>query len=172
MGKGRRSLETCWFLVSCSDWPNLFMSTDSRCCWQYCALSMSRSYYSETIQISLLDFAHPSAPRRETNIYLWSVRKRKTRPSKCGFFLIFSCEKQRSHFYKATDLYLKGTALQSRSYQKRDKNRKISLYILLNACCIQLSLVLRERVDPNCTARSWGISLRLYSAVLHRSRHR
>ena len=62
------------------------MSTDSRCCWQYRALSMSRSYYSETIQISLLDFAHPSAPRRETNIYLWSVRKRKTRPSKCGFF--------------------------------------------------------------------------------------
>ena len=86
MGKGRRSLETCRFLVSCSDWPNVFMSTDSRCCWQYRALSMSRSYYSETIQISLLDFANPSAPRRETNIYLWSVRKRKTRPSKCGFF--------------------------------------------------------------------------------------
>ena len=34
------------------------------------ALSMSRSYYSETIQISLLDFAHPSVPRREKNVYL------------------------------------------------------------------------------------------------------
>ena len=42
-GRGRRSLETCldaavpWYqiLVSCSDWSNVIILTDSRCCWQY-----------------------------------------------------------------------------------------------------------------------------------------
>ena len=71
----------------------------------YRALSMSRSYYSETIQISLLDFAHPSAPRRETNIYLWSVRKRKTRPSKCGFFL-YSPVRNNGHIFTKRLTYI------------------------------------------------------------------
>ena len=36
-----------WYqiLVSCSDWSNVFMLTDSQCGWQYCALSMSHSCY-------------------------------------------------------------------------------------------------------------------------------
>ena len=86
---------------------------DSRCCWQYRALSMSRSCYSETIQISLLDFAHLSAPRRETNIYLWSVRKRKTEPSKCGFFL-YSPVRNNGHIFTKRLTYnrrLKGIVL-------------------------------------------------------------
>ena len=34
-----------WYqiLVSSSDWSNVFMLTDSRCCWQYRVLSISRS---------------------------------------------------------------------------------------------------------------------------------
>ena len=72
----------------------------------YRALSMSRSYYSETIQISLLDFAHPSAPRRETNIYLWSVRKRKTRPSKCGFFFLDSPVRNNGHIFTKRLTYI------------------------------------------------------------------
>jgi len=35
-----------WYqiLVSCSDWSNVFMLTNSRSCWKYRALSISRSY--------------------------------------------------------------------------------------------------------------------------------
>ena len=110
MGKGRRSLETCRILVSCSDWPSVFMVllTVSRsfdvtfllfgrlrsadAFPVVASLPPKNSNYSEKIQISLLDLAHPSAPRRETNIDLWSVRKRKTKPSKCGFFYILLWE--------------------------------------------------------------------------------
>ena len=45
--------------MSCSDWPNVFMfkirgTVDSIALFQ-----------CHAIQVSLLDFAHPSAPRRE-----------------------------------------------------------------------------------------------------------
>ena len=65
--------------VSCSDWSNVFMLTDSRCCWQYRALSISRSYNSgkdflkhgfgacNTNFFARL-FAYPSAPRRAKNM--------------------------------------------------------------------------------------------------------
>ena len=59
----------------------------------------------ETIQISRL--------QEEKKMYLWSVRKRKTKHSKCGAFLTLSCDKQRSH---------------SRAFQKRDKTLK-SVYV-------------------------------------------
>ena len=37
-----------WYqiLVSSSDWSSVFVLTDSRCCWQYRALSISRCYNS------------------------------------------------------------------------------------------------------------------------------
>ena len=86
-GAWRHALDAAlpWYqiLVSCSDWSNVFMLTDSRCCWQYRALSMSRPYHY--------------APTK-------------------------SVIKPQNQF-----IYAK------------------------NACCVQLRLVLRERVNHNCT---------------------
>ena len=48
-GARRHALDAAvpWYqiLVSCSDWSNVFMLTDSRGCWQYRVLSMSRLYH-------------------------------------------------------------------------------------------------------------------------------
>ena len=48
----------------------------------------------ETIQISLWDFLLIPQFQEEQKIYLWSVRRRKPKHSKCGAFLILSCDKQ------------------------------------------------------------------------------
>ena len=78
-------------LVSCSDWSNVFMLTDSRRCWQCRALSMSRSYH-------------------------YAPTKRVIKPP--------------NQFIYAR-----------------------------NACRVQLRLVLRERVNRNCTGEVEGSPL-------------
>ena len=98
-----------WYqiLVSSSDWSNVFMLTDSRCWWQYRALSISRSYNSgkdflkhrfrgsNTNFLGRL-FTYPSAPRRAKNVPVICCKKKK-KYSKYGAFLTLSCDKLRSH---------------------------------------------------------------------------
>ena len=116
-GKGWWSLETClwcsrpWchILVSCSDWSNVFMLTDSWCCWQYRALSISRSYNlgkdfskhgfraSNTNFFARL-FTYPSAPKRAKNIPVICCKKKK-KHSKYGAFLTLFCNKLQSHYF-------------------------------------------------------------------------
>ena len=45
IGEGERTVEP-EDIHAFVDWSNVFMLTDSRCCWQYRALSVSRSYNS------------------------------------------------------------------------------------------------------------------------------
>ena len=45
IGEGERAVEP-GDMHAFVDWSNVFMLTDSRCCWQYRALSVSRSYNS------------------------------------------------------------------------------------------------------------------------------
>ena len=69
-----------WYqiLVSSSDWSSVFVLTDSRCCWQYRALSISRCYNSgkdflkhwfreSNTNFFARLFTYPSAPRRAKN---------------------------------------------------------------------------------------------------------
>ena len=85
------------------------MLTDSRCCWQYRALSRSRSYNSEkdffntdfeqAIQISLRGFSLiPRLQEEQKKICLWSVAKRRSSiQSMARAFLILSFHKLWSH---------------------------------------------------------------------------
>ena len=63
-------------------------------------------FQCHAIQVSLLDFAHPSAPRREKISICDRLEKGKLSLQNVEFMYIyiyiFSCDKQRSHFYKAT----------------------------------------------------------------------
>ena len=124
----------CQILLSCSDWSNVFMLTDSQCGWQYCTLSMSRSCYfgrrffktqilskqykflCETFRLSLL--------QEEQKICLWSVAKRKTKHSTYQAFLALSSEKLRSHLQSDWLISSHGTALQSHSWWERDKTQQ------------------------------------------------
>ena len=89
-----------WYqiLVSSSDWSSVFVLTDSRCCWQYRALSISRCYNSgkdflkhgfreSNTNFFARLFTYPSAPRRAKNICLWSVAKRKISIQNIDLFL-------------------------------------------------------------------------------------
>ena len=90
--------------------------------------------------------------RGEQNWCLWSVAKRKTEHSKYRAFLILSCDKPRSH-------------LQNDWLINRRSRHSIIITLLpkawykfenqwiytKNSCCVQLSLVLRELVNLNCT---------------------
>ena len=89
-----------WYqiLVSSSDWSSFFVLTDSRCCWQYRALSISRCYNSgkdflkhgfreSNTNFFARLFTYPSAPRRAKNICLWSVAKRKISIQNIDLFL-------------------------------------------------------------------------------------
>ena len=138
-----------WYqiLVSCSDWSNVFMLTDSQCGWQYCALSMSRSCYfgrrffkrqilskqykflCKTFRLSLL--------QEEQKICLWSVAKRKTKHSTNKAFLALSSDKLRSHLQRngLINRRSNGTALQSRSWQERDKTQKSRMTMAKSHAC-------------------------------------
>ena len=130
-GKGRRSLETClnatvpWYqtLVSCSDWSKVFMLTDSRCSWQYHALSISRSYNSgkdllkhrlpaSNTNLFARLLAYPLTPRRAKNMPVICCKKKK-KHSKYRAFLILSCDKLQSHLQSdgLISPHSKGTAL-------------------------------------------------------------
>ena len=90
--------------------------------------------------------------RGEQNWCLWSVAKRKTEHSKYRAFLTLSCDKPWSH-------------LQNDWLINRRSRHSIIITLLpkawykfenqwiytKNSCCVQLSLVLRERVNLNCT---------------------
>ena len=110
-------------LVSCSDWSNVFMLTDSRCCWQYCAISISRSYNSgkdllkhrfraSSTNLFARLFAYPLTPRRAKNIPLICCKKKK-KHSKYRAFPILSCDKLQSHLQSdgLISRRSKGTAL-------------------------------------------------------------
>ena len=138
-----------WYqtLVSCSEWSNAFMLTDSQCGWQNSGLSMSRSFYfgrrffktqilsrqykflCKTFCLSLL--------QEEQKICLWSVAKRKTKHSTNQAFLAFSSDKLRSHLQSdgLINRRSNGTALQSRSWQQRDKTQKSRMTMAKSHAC-------------------------------------
>ena len=147
----QQSLETClWCRHSmipfwCQN--NVFMLTDSQCSWQNSALSMSHSFYfgrrffktqilsrqykflCKTFCLSLL--------QEEQKICLWSVAKRKTKHSTNQAFLALSSDKLWSHLQ--SDGLIKrrsnGTALQSRSWQQRDKTQKSRMTMAKSHAC-------------------------------------
>ena len=114
-----------WYqtLVSCSDWSKVFMLTDSRCSWQYHALSISRSYNSgkdllkhrlpaNNTNLFARLLVYPSTPRRAKNMPVICCKK-KNKHSKYRAFLILSCDKLQSHLQSdgLISPHSKGTAL-------------------------------------------------------------
>ena len=103
-----------WYqiLVSSSDWSNVFMLTYSRCCWQYRALSIWRSYNSgkdflkHGFWASNTNFyTRPSLiPRlqEEQKICLWFVAKKKEVFKIWEIFLHYPVINY-GHIYKAID---------------------------------------------------------------------
>ena len=98
-----------WYqiLVSCSDWSSVFMLTDLQCCWQYHALSISRSYNSgkdllkhefpaSNTNLFARLLAYPLTPRRAENMPVICCKKTK-KHSKYWAFLILSSDKLQSH---------------------------------------------------------------------------
>ena len=98
-----------WYqiLVSSSGWSNVFMLTNSRCCWQYRALPISRScnsgkdflkhrYQASNANFFARLFTYPSAPRRAKKMPVICYKKKK-KYSKYGAFLTLSRDKLRSH---------------------------------------------------------------------------
>ena len=55
IGEGERAVKP-GDMHAFDDWSNVFMLTDSRCCWQYRALSVSRFYSSEKKIFENTDF--------------------------------------------------------------------------------------------------------------------
>ena len=85
----------------------LFMLTDSSCCWQYRALSISCSYnlgkdflkhrfWARNTNFFARLFAYPTAPGRAKNIPVICCEKKK-KHSKYEAFLTLFCDKLRSH---------------------------------------------------------------------------
>ena len=114
-GKGWRSLETCLW-CSRSVIPdsgimlrlaNVFMLTDSWCCWQYHVLSISHSYnsgkdflkhgfWASNTNFFARLFTYLSALRRAKNVPVICCKKKK-KHSKYGAFLTLFCNKLWSH---------------------------------------------------------------------------
>ena len=139
------------------------MLTGSRCCWQYRALSISRSYnsgkdFEQAIQLSLRVFSFILLLHWEgQKICQWSVAKRKRRIQNIELFLS-SPVINYGRNYRAIE---KGTSIIIRllgSYKSVIKPKNQWIYAK-NSCCVHLSLVLRERVNHNymssCFALAW-----------------
>ena len=132
------------------------MSTDSRCCRQYRALSISRSYNSRK------DFLKRRFRASNTNFfarlfaYSSAPRGAKSMPMIC-------CKKKKKHSkYRAYTLLWQITVTFTKRLTETDVQKVQHLYHaptksvikpvdLHNACCVQLSLVLRECVNHYCT---------------------
>ena len=117
-GKGWRSLETCfwWRHSMIPDFGsmlwlakiNVFMLTDSQCCWQFRTLSVSCSslqlgkrFFKTRILSKGYKFLHKTfllipQLQEEQKVCLWSVAKKK-KPSNYWTFLILYCDKLRPH---------------------------------------------------------------------------
>ena len=102
-----------WYqtLLSCSDWSKVFMLTDSRCSWQYHALSISRSYNSgkdllkhrlpaSNTNLFARLLVYPSTPRRAKNMPVISnFADEVYRLCKAHVILFIRCHEMRSHFF-------------------------------------------------------------------------
>ena len=77
--------DTKLILVSCSDWSNILMLTDSRCC---CSIAILQNYApsiremtfitrQQAIQISVRHFSLIPRLEKMQKIWLWSIAKRK-----------------------------------------------------------------------------------------------
>ena len=92
-------------------------------------LSKQYKFLCKTFHLSLL--------QEEQKICLWSVAKRKTKHSTNQAFLALSSDKLRSHLQ--SDGLIKrrsnGTALQSRSWQQRDKTQKSRMTMAKSHAC-------------------------------------
>ena len=144
-------------LYNCS---HLFMLTGLRCCWQYRALSISRSFNITLLQYRIEDFEQ--AVQISLRVFSWDFSlipllqegqkntpviccKKKKKYSKYRAFLILACDKLRLHLQSDW----KSTSIIISLLHKRDKTQNQWIYAK-NSCCVQLSLVLRERVNQNC----------------------
>ena len=154
-----------WYqiLVSCSDWANVFMLTDSRCCWQCRAFSISFSYNSEKrflkTRISGYQYKFPCETFR---LFLGSKKSKKYACNRLQKEKLSIQNIELSgdpglvndgHIYKAIDLQ---TDVQKAHHYKHASTKsaikpKNQWIYAKNACYVQLSLVLRECVNHNCT---------------------
>ena len=81
-----------WYqiLVSSSDWSSVFVLTDSRCCWQYRALSISRCYNSGK------DFLKHRLPASNTNLFARLLVYPST-PRRAKNMPVICCKKKNKH---------------------------------------------------------------------------
>ena len=125
------------------------MLTGSRCCWQYRALSIWRSYnsgkdFEQAIQLSLRVFSFILLLQEGQKICQWSVAKRKRRIQNIELF-ISSPVINYGRNYKAIE---KGTSIIIRllgSYKSVIKPKNQWIYAK-NSCCVHLS--------PPCAPRT------------------
>ena len=125
------------------------MLTGSRCCWQYRALSISRSYnsgkdFEQAIQLSLRVFSFILLLQKGQKICQWSAAKRKRRIQNIELFLS-SPVINYGRNYKAIE---KGTSIIIRllgSYKSVIKPKNQWIYAK-NSCCVHLS--------PPCAPRT------------------
>ena len=118
------------------------MLTGSRCCWQYRALSISRSYnsgkdFEQAIQLSLRVFSFILLLQKGQKICQWSAAKRKRRIQNIELFLS-SPVINYGRNYKAIE---KGTSIIIRllgSYKSVIKPKNQWIYAK-NSCCVHLS---------------------------------
>ena len=92
-------------------------------------LSKQYKFLCKTFRLSLL--------QEEQKICLWSVAKRKTKHSTNKAFLALSSDKLRSHLQRngLINRRSNGTALQSRSWQERDKTQKSRMTMAKSHAC-------------------------------------
>ena len=140
------------------------MLTDSRCCWQYRALSRSRSYnsgkdffntdFEQAIQISLRGFSLVPRLQEEQKKYACDLLQKEEVAFKVWLELfLYSPFINYDHIYKAIDLW---TDVQKVQYCNHTPTKSLTKPInqwiyAKNAFCAQLLLVLRAHVNQNCT---------------------
>ena len=138
------------------------MLTDSRYCWHYHALSISRTYnlgknfqntdFQQSIKISLRDLLLTPQLQEEEKCAC-HLFQTKNKNSKYEDFLILSRDKLRSHLQsdwvinRRSKVQYCNHAPHAKSVIK-PKNQWI---YAKNAFCVQLSLVPRKHVNQNCT---------------------
>ena len=93
-------------LISCSDWSNVFMLTDSRCCRQNCALIMFLHFGKRFLKTRisskpykfLCETFRLSLNSKKSKKYPYDLLQKEKEAFKIrGFFLILSSGKLRSH---------------------------------------------------------------------------